>query len=102
MGRYSRISLDAFADNHKELQTRDSSPKYAGIFGGVRISDTVDFAERISSVMTHKQFLYVSAYYLEGKTLQEIADIFDVNKSTISRTIKRGLTNVRKAAAFLK
>lgn len=40
--------------------------------------------------LTQKQKEYIRAYYIEGVDIPEIADRYGVNKSTVSRTIKRG------------
>lgn len=38
----------------------------------------------------------VEAYYFEGKTMARIAEEQGVNRSTVSRTLRRGLRNLQK------
>lgn len=45
--------------------------------------------DAINFELTPVQKQYFTAYYLEGLTMDEIAEMFGVNKSTVSRTISR-------------
>ena len=55
---------------------------------------------RIKSVirqeLTELQRYTILAYYFENKTLMQIAQERNVSKSTVSRTLKRAETNLRK------
>ena len=55
---------------------------------------------RIKSVIrqeqTELQRYTILAYYFENKTLMQIAQERNVSKSTVSRTLKRAETNLRK------
>lgn len=43
---------------------------------------------------TDRQKTYIHAYYTQQKTMQEIADQYRVNKSSVSRVVKSGLAHV--------
>lgn len=40
---------------------------------------------------TEKQRIYITHYFVDGMNMQEIAALYGVYKSTVSRSIKRGL-----------
>lgn len=46
--------------------------------------------EVVREELSSAQKKYLAEYYFEGKTLKEIADLYGVNISTVSRTISRG------------
>lgn len=50
--------------------------------------------EVIHNELTGKQREYLLMYYFDRMKLKEIASIYNVNISTISRTIKRGEKNI--------
>lgn len=52
-------------------------------------------------LLPEKQYLYVYLYFVEKKTTIEIAKIYGVNKSTVSRTIDRGLDNLYKIMSII-
>lgn len=59
-------------------------------------SNDIKFAKRalmtaIETELTDTQKLYIMAYYVDGLNMQQIADKYGVSKSTVSRTINRGL-----------
>lgn len=49
-----------------------------------------------AAMLTDKQRVYMDMYYNDGLSLAMIADQFGVDPSTVSRTIRRGLTNMQK------
>lgn len=51
----------------------------------------------IENELTGKQKCYIIKYYADGKTVRAIADECGVCPSTVSRTIKRGTSKLRKA-----
>ncbi len=53
------------------------------------------FDEILSSVQRD----YITRYYVEGKSMAEIAREFSVDRSTVSRTINRG---IKKARGYLR
>lgn len=57
--------------------------------------------------ITPRQRQLLLLYYNEGLTMQEIADHFMIDKSTVSRTIKRGEARLQRclrygASAYLR
>lgn len=50
----------------------------------------------IRQELTELQRYTILAYYFENKTLMQIAQERNVSKSTVSRTLKRAETNLRK------
>ena len=53
------------------------------------------------SGLTKKQKCYIMLYYRDGLTMQEIADRYSVNRSTVSRTISAARRRFEKRAAPL-
>ena len=60
----------------------------------------------IADIMTHeltnKQYKCVYMYFVENIKQKEIAKRLNVNQSTVSRNIKRGLTRIKKYTKYLK
>lgn len=54
----------------------------------------------IEKELTPKQREMVLFYFYEEKTMQEIAEILGINKSTVSRTLKRAKERIRKYMQF--
>ena len=54
----------------------------------------------IDEVLTEQQKRAVTGYYLEGKSITEIAREQGVNRSTVSRNLKRGITRLSAALRF--
>ncbi len=50
--------------------------------------------------ITEKQRKYLLLYYGEGKNMVEIGAEFGVDKSTVSRTIKRGEARLRRCLRY--
>ncbi len=50
--------------------------------------------------VTDKQREYLLLYYGEGKNMVEIGEEFGVDKSTVSRTIKRGEARLRRCLRY--
>ena len=76
---------------------------YAKGFGeeggeGFRISSLRNFnySAVVNKNLTKTQKSYIMLYYSENKTVVEIARMFGVNKSTVSRTINRAKANLYK------
>lgn len=55
-----------------------------------------DWMTESAAMLTDKQRVYMDMYYNDGLSLAMIADQFGVDPSTVSRTIRRGLTNMQK------
>lgn len=52
--------------------------------------------------LTERQRELIIMYYLEGKTMPEIADELKINKSTVSRTINRAVNRIKKSKDIKK
>ncbi len=50
--------------------------------------------------VTEKQRKYLLLYYAEGKNMLEIGEEMGVDKSTVSRTIKRGEARLRRCLRY--
>lgn len=57
----------------------------------------INFPKVIDFNLTKTQKSYIMLYYTENKTVSQIAQLYGVNKSTVSRTIKRAENNLRRA-----
>jgi RNA polymerase sigma factor (sigma-70 family) len=53
-------------------------------------------ALRSMAKLTPTQYSYINAYFFEGLTTVEIAEQYGVNKSTVSRTIGRGMCKIQE------
>lgn len=60
----------------------------------------------IADIMTHeltsKEYKCVYMYFVENIKQKEIAKRLNVNQSTVSRNIKRGLTHIKKYTKYFK
>lgn len=68
---------------------------------GFELGDNVnvkmaDYSWVLNRNLTKTQKSYIMLYYNEKKTIDEIAKIYGVNKSTVSRTIHRAKNNLEK------
>lgn len=52
----------------------------------------------IKTQLTHRQIQVMLLYYFEGKNITEIAQELGLNKSTISRTLRRSLNRLTDLA----
>lgn len=50
--------------------------------------------------LTDSQRTYFTAYYLDGLTMDEIGELHGVNKSTVSRTVKRAMDRVERVLKY--
>lgn len=50
--------------------------------------------------LTENQWEMVRLYYIEGFIMRDIADMLDVNVSTVSRTLKRGRDRLRRCLRY--
>lgn len=57
-------------------------------------------AMAIREELTPKQQQYLTMYYAEKLTMEEIAEIFGVNKATVCRTINRAETKIAKMMRY--
>ena len=54
-------------------------------------------AEVLKENLTKTQKYYIILYYRDGMTVTEIAELCGVNRSTVSRTMKRARERLKKA-----
>ncbi len=57
-------------------------------------------ANVLANELTEKQRRAVVGYYVEGKTLPQLAAEFGVNKSTVWRTLRRGEVRMRRLLKY--
>lgn len=53
--------------------------------------------EFLRTILTPRQTQFVEMRYFKGLTIGEIAELCDVNKSTVSRTLKRARERMQRA-----
>lgn len=58
------------------------------------------FRVAITEELTEQQRTYIIAYYYERLTMDEIAERFAVNKSTVSRTINRARKRLERVLRY--
>jgi len=54
----------------------------------------------LENELTPHQRRAITGYYLEGKTITQLAGEFGVNKTTVWRTIKRGEERMRRCLRY--
>lgn len=57
-------------------------------------------AAALERELTETQKLYYVAYYLSGISIPEIAEIYGVNKSTVSRTLSRATKRLARVLRY--
>ena len=87
-----------------DMRTYGEYRRYLGSLGGDNSGD-VELLKRnlnraISEEMTSRQWDFVQMYLVLGLTMMEIAEIRGVNVSTVSRTIRRGLTRLKRCLRY--
>ena len=55
----------------------------------------------LNECVTATQKTYIMHYFVDGLMVTDIAKMYEVNKSTVSRTIYRGLDNAYKYLRFV-
>lgn len=60
----------------------------------------VRVAKVIANELTEHQRKVIVGYYIEQKTMTQLAQELGVNKSTVSRTIKRGEERLKRCLAY--
>lgn len=56
----------------------------------------------LQNELTDKQLKYVTQRYFHGMLQEDIALMFNVKKSTVSRTLHRSHKNIKKALEYVK
>lgn len=57
--------------------------------------------ELVSEGLTEKQRIYVTLYFYDELTMAQIAEICGVNKSTVSRLIKRAKHKIERQIRYI-
>ncbi len=82
----------ALDDEAHDLPAAEGSPQLDGAFQA-KLRDAV--REAFGDQLAEERFL-LAAYYLDERTLAEIAKVLNVHEATISRRVKRATESVRK------
>lgn len=62
----------------------------------------ISLAQVLHEGVTPRQKQILLAYFFEGKRIPEIALCLGVNKSTVSRTLARGLRNINERMKYYR
>lgn len=81
---------DGLLANRDEYSNESEDLDFSMIYRG-------NCSEIIDNSLTNTQKSYIMLYYNDNKTIPEIARLFGVNKSTVSRTINRARKNILDA-----
>ena len=87
-----------------DMQTYGEYKRYLRSLGGDNSDERGvlkrNLSRAIREELTARQWEFVQMYFVLGMTMSEIAEARDVNVSTVSRTIARGLTRLRRCLRY--
>ena len=86
------LAQDQYAFDLWNNQGNDNDPAYRHLINAFRIA--------VRNELTEQQRTYIMAYYYDRLTMEEIAEQFTVNKSTVSRTIKRAEQRLQRVLRY--
>jgi RNA polymerase sigma-70 factor, ECF subfamily len=89
-GKKRETSLDAALDDGEQFQAKEQDP---AVVADPRVEAAA--AAELAALEPEERFL-LAAYYLDGRTLAEIARLQRVHESTISRKLERTTSALRK------
>lgn len=98
------FSLDNFIDGNEDnssfesvLADQKQLPPIDAILNLEKDQLTSDFIETIfsSNILTDKQAQQLRMYYIDGLTLQEIGDRFNITREAVRQTIKNALSKIK-------
>lgn len=97
------FSLDNYIDNEEEscfesvLADESQLPALETVINQEKIDLTNDLLKNIfdSNILTDKQSKQVYLYYIEGMTLQDIGDQFNVTREAVRQSIKNAILKLR-------
>lgn len=100
-----RINMDAFTYDWLERAGTTWSDIEGHSWQQVQAGDFVQLGASVEQLqqwmaegserLTPKQKLYIDAYYNDGLSMQAIAELYEVNKSTVARVIKSGIKKMQ-------
>ena len=94
---YSSAEIFEFQSNDFQFRNwRENELDDLDYLAHVKKVVSVAFDEELSE----KQKLYFSLYFLEGRTISEIANLCGVNKSTVSRTLAVAKKNLARVVRY--
>jgi RNA polymerase sigma-70 factor (ECF subfamily) len=97
VNRYRRtkrlVSLDEECEDGVQFRAPEAEAVPADGYGDRRLAEATDEAIR---VLSSEDRMVLSAYYLDGRTLAEIARMLGVHESTISRKLDKLAKGLRK------
>ena len=97
VNRYRRtkrlVSLDEECEDGVQFRAPEAETVPADGYGDRRLAEATDEAIR---VLSSEDRMVLSAYYLDGRTLAEIARMLGVHESTISRKLDKLAKGLRK------
>src|ERR1700728_4659374 len=97
VNRYRRtkrlVSLDEECEDGVQFRAPEAEAVPADGYGDRRLAEATDEAIR---VLSSEDRMVLSAYYLDGRTLAEIARMLGVHESTISRKVDKLAKTLRK------
>lgn len=88
----AELAQDQYAFERWKNQDNNDDPFHRHLVNAFRIA--------LRDELTKQQRTYITAYYYEGLTMEEIAEKFSVNKSTVSRTIKRAKNRLERVLRY--
>ena len=85
-------------DNTASLQAweRENAPDNAEVLARAKRN----LKSALNELLTPKQRMYLSMYYFEGLSMEEIGARVGVNKSTVSRTVSRARARLNRALKY--
>ena len=86
------FAQDQYAFELWKNQGDDNDPAYRHLMNAFRVAARDE--------LTEQQRTYIMAYYYNRLTMEEITEQFGVNKSTVSRTIKRAEQRLQRVLRY--
>ena len=91
----SQYNKEAHMDYRHYLSTlygQDNSTAHSRLLRNMRTA--------IATELTPRQMEVIRLYYLDGMTMVQAAKMLGVNKSTVSRTLKRGRARLKRCLKY--
>ena len=81
-------NMDIFSYGNKKISTNNKNRQKYKEF----------LIKAINNALTPNQKEYIIEYYVFNKKMKDIAELKNINISTVSKTIKRGTNKIKKLA----